>query len=69
MSQDYVESARWYRKAAEQGDADAQRALGIYYETGKGISKNIGEAVKWYRKAAEQGDVLASVYLERLGYK
>ena len=69
VSQGYVESARWYRKAAEQGDADAQRALGIYYETGKGISKNIGEAVKWYRKAAEQGDALASVYLERLGYK
>lgn len=26
---DYAEAAKWYRKAAEQGDADAQWALGL----------------------------------------
>ena len=43
------------RKAAEQGDADAQYNLGFMYATGDGVIKDAAEAVKWYRKAAEQG--------------
>ena len=45
----------WYRKAAEQGDANAQHNLGVMYRNGKGVAQDDGEAVKWYRKAAEQG--------------
>lgn len=55
-SVDKMESARWYRKAAEQGIAKAQRQLADYYKNGEGITKDIVEAVKWYRKAAEQWD-------------
>ena len=47
---------KWYRKAAEQGDADAQYNLGISYDRGEGVPQDYVEAVKWYRKAAEQGD-------------
>ena len=47
------------RKAAEQGDADAQSRLGYMYFEGKGVGQNYAEAVKWFRKAAEQGDVYA----------
>jgi TPR repeat protein len=46
---------KWYRKAAEQGDADAQFRIGVSYYDGEGIAKDAVEAVKWYRKAAEQG--------------
>ena len=46
---------KWYRKAAEQGDADAQYNLGYSYSNGEGVEKDEEEAVKWYRKAAEQG--------------
>ena len=28
VRQDYAEAVRWYRKAAEQGDSDAQHNLG-----------------------------------------
>ena len=28
VSQDYVEAAKWYREAAEQGDAQAQYSFG-----------------------------------------
>ncbi len=35
MTRDYEEAARWYRKAAEQGDALAQVLLGVMYEEGK----------------------------------
>jgi C-terminal peptidase prc len=50
------EAVKWYRKAAEQGDARAQVNLGLCYYNGYGVQKNRTEAVKWYRKAAEQGD-------------
>jgi TPR repeat protein/serine/threonine protein kinase len=56
-SKDYTEAAKWYRKAAEQGNVDAQYKLGeIYYNGGYGVAKDYSEAVKWYQKAAEQGN-------------
>ena len=55
VAKDYSEAVKWYRKAAEQGLADAQRNLGLCYINGKGVPENQTEAVKWYRKAAEQG--------------
>ena len=51
------------KKAAEQGDAQAQYNLGNCYAFGKGVEKNLSEAVKWYRKAAEQGDAQAQYNL------
>ena len=51
----YAEAVKWFRKAAEQGYADAQFSLGCCYYAGDGVTKNITEAVKWFRKAAEQG--------------
>ena len=53
---DYVESAKWYRKAAEQGHANAQHNLGNRYRKGEGVTQDYAEAVKWYSKAAEMGD-------------
>ena len=60
-----LESVKWYRKAAERGDANAQYALGYMYANGKGVTKDEVEAVNWYRKAAEQGDANAQY---NLGY-
>jgi TPR repeat protein len=45
----------WYRKAAEQGIADAQVNLGNMYASGQGVPQDYAAAVSWYRKAAEQG--------------
>jgi S1-C subfamily serine protease len=50
------EAVVWYRKAAEQGFAKAQTALGRCYANGVGVAQDYGEAVVWYRKAAEQGE-------------
>ena len=41
---------------AEEGDSNAQYALGKAYQNGNGISLNDESAAKWYRKAAEQGN-------------
>jgi len=58
-----VEAAKWYRKAAEQGNAEAQCALGILYFKEIGVELDKTEAAKWYRKAAEQGHVVAQYAL------
>ena len=56
-------AARWFRKAAEQGEAKAQERLGHMYRRGVGVAEDNREAVKWYRKAAEQGNTEAQVHL------
>ena len=60
-----AEAVKWYRKAAEQGHADAQFDLGYCYKEGEGVTQDYSEAVKWYRKAAEQGHATAQ---NNLGY-
>ena len=35
VPQDYAEAVKWYRLAADQGDAAAQNNLGFMYETAK----------------------------------
>jgi TPR repeat protein len=37
VPQDYTEATKWYRKAAEQGDAKAQYNLGYMYNDGCGV--------------------------------
>jgi hypothetical protein len=49
----------WCHKAAEQGHAIAQSALGVSYYYGQGVPQDYAEGVKWYSKAAEQGDATA----------
>ena len=63
---DDAEAVEWYRKAAEQGHADAQFTLAELYGTGRGVQENPVEAVKWLREAAKQGHVLAQNYLAQM---
>ena len=59
----YGDAVKWFRKAAEQGVAEAQFSLGWMYRYGRGVPQDDGEAAKWYRKAAEQGVAAAQVSL------
>ena len=38
---------KWYSKASEHGDADAQYKLGYAYSHGEGVPQDHAEAVKW----------------------
>jgi len=42
-------------RLAKEGDADAQRNLGLMYDLGVGVPQDDKAAVKWYTLAAEQG--------------
>lgn len=53
---EWPEAIKWYHKAAEQGQPDAQRTLGDLYLEGDGVDRNLNEACSWYFRAAEQGD-------------
>ena len=68
VDQNYSRAVKWYRKAADQGYADAQSNLGFMYGNGKGVPQNDAEAVKWYRKAADQGDASAQSNLGTMYY-
>jgi hypothetical protein len=71
VPQDFTEAAMWYQKAAEQGNARAQRDMGLLYETGQEhcsgcrqyFPQDYSKAVRWFRTAAEQGDAEAEVNL------
>jgi len=56
------------RHLADDGNPDAQNALGLRYATGEGVVLNETEAVRWFAKAAEQGNVPAQSKLGSLYY-
>ncbi len=56
---DPAAAEQWYRRAAEQGDADAQSQLGDLYHAGdwRGrIRQDLAASEHWHRKAAAQGN-------------
>jgi len=56
---DYAEAVKWYRLAAEQGNADAQNNLGYMYYSGNGVPKNLVQAHVWLNIAGANGNELA----------
>jgi hypothetical protein len=55
VPQDYAEALKWYRLAADQGNANAQSNLGVMYVKGQGTTQNHVEALMWFRLAATKG--------------
>jgi TPR repeat protein len=51
------------RAQADQGEAQAQFALGFKYANGEGVAQDYGQAAGWYLKAAEQSHALAQCNL------
>lgn len=51
----YRSAIPWLKKASELGDPWAQYELGLAYQEGLGVSKNIRQAMQYYNMSAEQG--------------
>ena len=45
----------WYRRAADQGHADAQCDLGAMYDNDQSVVLSDRGVWTWHRKAADQG--------------
>ena len=59
-------------KQADEGNVQAQCALGNIFYNGEGVRRNYCEALRWFRKAAEQGydkaqNILGTLYA--IGYE
>jgi TPR repeat protein len=57
--EDYAEAARWYKSAAERGDAVAQNNLGALHHDGKGVPRSDADALRLYSDAARTGYAIA----------
>ena len=66
VEKNYTQAAAWFRKAADQGNDNAQYNLATLYYRGLGVPKNINVAKQWYRKAAIQGNSEAKNFLDGL---
>lgn len=53
-------AVKWYKKAAKNGSAAGQAALGEAYRLGLGVEQNEVSAYMWYTLAAEQGSQAAA---------
>lgn len=59
----FSEAVYWYRRAGKKNHAKAQNDLGVCYEYGIGVNKDLKQAVQWYNKSAGLGFVLAQCNL------
>lgn len=56
---EYATALHGLRPLADQGNAVAQRTLGLMYVNGEGVRQDYKEALKWFRLAADKGDAAA----------
>jgi len=66
VARDDAQAVSWFRKAADQGNADAQYNLGELYAQGRGVAHDEAEAIAWYRKAVEKGHAGAQAALSKI---
>ena len=65
---DYQAAYEEWLPLAELGDAEAQYNLGVMYDEGAGIEKDLVKAAGWFRKAADQGFIDAQTNLGMMYY-
>lgn len=67
IKQDQLAAIHWYKKAANQGNLDAQLALAVHYvmpsSADKAEESNHAEAFKWSSMAAQQGSKIGQADL------
>jgi len=66
VSRDLNEAFKLYKRAADQGNSNAQYYLGKKYECGQGVTKDMNEAIKLYKLSADQGYTRAQFDLARM---
>jgi len=67
VERDLAESFQWFKLAAQHGDAESQRNLGVFYENGWSLrAPDPDSAARWFGKAAAQGHPPALLALGNL---
>ena len=63
---DYATALKKFEPLAESGHTESQHYLGVIYEEGRGVAKDVAASIKWYLKAAQQGNKEARTRLDRI---
>jgi TPR repeat protein len=66
VDQNFTESARLYREAADLGDTYSFQVLGRMSADGRGVPQDVGQARRLIARAAQLGDSDASVLLDHI---
>jgi len=66
QEKDYVKALQDLQIAAGRGHMKAPRYLGLCYEYGYGVDKNLQTAALYYSQAMERGDITGTYYLGQL---
>lgn len=66
INKDEKQALEWYRKAANQGCAEAKTAVGICLYKGVGIEPKLSDALSWLKEAATQGDQRGQLFLAEI---
>src|SRR5262249_27173500 len=56
LPRDFMKARDWYKKAADQGNLEAQYNLGEMYRVGRGIPQDIEQAYFWLTVASRAGE-------------
>jgi TPR repeat protein len=66
VAQNFTDSARWFRLAAENGHTEAQLTLGLMYESGVGVEQDVVRSIDWILMSAQAGLPGAQYKLARM---
>lgn len=55
VTRDYAEAARWYHRAAEQGEVSGMYNYAVHLREGLGVERDQVKATEWFLKGAERG--------------
>jgi TPR repeat protein len=59
----YKEGAAEFKVLGDKGNPFAQCIMGVMYQNGRGVQKDIHQAISWYTKSAKQGFAGAEEHL------
>jgi len=65
-AQDFEAAMKWLKKAADQGNPHAMMTLGLQYQFGARLPKDINKCIYWYTKAGETGYAYAYTQLAEI---
>lgn len=65
----YAEAMRWFTKAAEQHNAEAEYSIGVLHLEGSGTPKDEAEAARWFEKAAGNWNLSAMNNLVAINFR
>lgn len=60
---EYFLAKMYLEKSAQLGNSNSMYNLGLLYENGTGVTKDLNIAISWYEQAANSGSIIAYVNL------